>query len=55
MRDVVVDAHRRSPVPLLPTSTSGLKSDVTIDFLHSDFLKDATISAIRVQLRHRIT
>ena len=32
-------------------STSGLKSDVTIVFLHPDFLQDAIISAIRVHLR----
>jgi len=29
-------------------STSGLKSDVTIVFLDSDFLNDAKISVIRV-------
>ena len=33
-------------------STSGLKSDVTIVFLASDFLEYARISAIRVHLRH---
>ena len=32
-------------------STSGLKSDVKVVFLDSDFLKDAKISAIRVHLR----
>ena len=32
-------------------STSGLKSDVIIVFLHPDFLKVAKISAIRVHLR----
>jgi len=30
--------------------TSGLKSDVTVVFLDSDFRKDAKISAIRVHL-----
>jgi len=33
-------------------STSGLKSDVTIVFLDTDFIKDAIISALRVHLRH---
>jgi len=32
-------------------STSGLKSDVTIVFLDSNFLKGAKILAIRVHLR----
>jgi len=32
-------------------STPGLKSDVTIVFLDSDFLKDEKISDIRVHLR----
>jgi len=32
-------------------STSGLKSDVNIVFLHPDFLKHAKISAIRVDFR----
>jgi len=32
-------------------STSGLKPDVTIVFLDSDFLEDAKISHIRVHLR----
>jgi len=33
-------------------STSGLKSDVILVFLDPDFLYDAKISAIRVNLRH---
>jgi len=31
-------------------STSGLKFDVIIVFLDSDFLKDAKVSAIRIHL-----
>ena len=33
------------------TSTSGLKCDVTIEFLDPDFLHDAEFSPIRVHLR----
>jgi len=33
-------------------STSALKSDVTIVFLDTDFLKDAKILAICLHLRH---
>jgi len=54
--------HNERTVPILKAgciaharngriSTSGLKSDVTIRVLDSDFLKDAKISAIRVHLR----
>jgi len=32
-------------------SSSGLKSDITIVFLATDFLKDAKILAIRIHLR----
>jgi len=32
-------------------STSGLKSDVTIVFLHPNYLSNAKISVIRVHLR----
>jgi len=34
------------------SSTSGLKSNITIVFLDPDFPQDAKISAIRIHLRH---